>query len=99
MGAAVDGTALLDVLGALIRTGATGTRVVHVGSLSHRLPLGRDPWASATDPRREPSLVSYGRSKLAVTLFGMELARRFAATLGGHAEVLYEQAGDVLDTT
>ncbi|MFK5645225.1 SDR family NAD(P)-dependent oxidoreductase [Ornithinimicrobium sp. LYQ121] len=65
-----------------------GTRVVHVGSLSHRLPLGRDPWGAASDPRREPSLVSYGRSKLAVTLFGMELARRFAAGATAATSVL-----------
>jgi NAD(P)-dependent dehydrogenase (short-subunit alcohol dehydrogenase family) len=73
-----------------------GTRVVHVGSLSHRLPLGRDPWGTATDPRREPSLVSYGRSKLAVTLFGMELARRFAAS-GTAATSVLAHPGTAVD--
>jgi NAD(P)-dependent dehydrogenase (short-subunit alcohol dehydrogenase family) len=53
---------------------AWGTRVVHVGSLGHRVPTGRDPWARAEHPRPEPSLQSYARSKLAVTVFGLHLA-------------------------
>lgn len=55
-----------------------GTRVVHVGSLSSRLPAGRSPWERVGAPRPEPSLRSYARSKLAVTLLHRELARLLA---------------------
>lgn len=65
-----------------------GTRVVHVGSLSHRVPIGRDPWTRLTRPRREPSFLSYARSKVAVTLFALELADRLAATGSGASSVL-----------
>lgn len=65
-----------------------GTRVVHVGSLSHRVPLGRSPWAVLERPRREPSFVSYARSKAAVTLFALELAARLAARGSTAASVL-----------
>lgn len=51
-----------------------GTRVVHTGSLGHRLPTGRDPWRRAEHPRPEATLKSYARSKLAVTVFGLHLA-------------------------
>lgn len=58
-----------------------GTRLVHVGSISHRLALRRpEPFAPALDPgAAEPSLLSYARSKLAVTLFGLVLADGLAA--------------------
>lgn len=52
-----------------------GTRVVHVGSLSSRMPAGRSPWSHLTDPRPEPTFLSYARSKLAVTLLHHALAR------------------------
>src|SRR5690606_34258596 len=51
-----------------------GTRMVHVGSLSSRVPVGRDPWSRLADPGREPSFVSYARSKVAVTLLHQVLA-------------------------
>lgn len=72
----------------LTRLQEWGTRVVHVGSLSHRVPLGRDPWTRLTRPRREPSFLSYARSKVAVTLFALELADRLAATGSGASSVL-----------
>ncbi|WP_434993885.1 SDR family NAD(P)-dependent oxidoreductase [Arthrobacter sp. Ld5] len=56
---------------------AAGTRIVHVGSISHR-------WARLTPSFLEPSTYSnaraYATSKLAVTAFGFELARRLDAT-------------------
>lgn len=65
-----------------------GTRVVTVGSLSHRVPLGRDPWSVASAPRREPSFLSYARSKRAVTLFGMAIAARLRARGSAAASVV-----------
>lgn len=56
----------------------TGGRVVHVGSLIHRRPT--QPAHSSPDPREPQSdLQKYARSKLAVTCFGLELARRLDA--------------------
>ncbi|MHA7146120.1 SDR family NAD(P)-dependent oxidoreductase [Arthrobacter sp. TmT3-37] len=56
---------------------AAGTRIVHLGSISHR-------WARLTPSFLEPSSyrgsVAYATSKLAVTAFGFELARRLDAT-------------------
>ncbi len=73
-----------------------GTRVVHVGSLSHRVPLGRAPWAVLERPRREPSFVSYARSKVAVTLFALELAARLAAR-GSSASSVLAHPGTAVD--
>lgn len=75
---------------------ACGTRVVHVGSLSSRLPLGREPWSRARSPRREPSLVSYTRSKQAVTIFGMALAARLASR-GSRASSVIAHPGTAVD--
>lgn len=65
-----------------------GSRIVLTGSLSHRLPLGKDPWSRVVLPRREPSFVSYTRSKQAVTILGMALARSFAVRSAAAACVL-----------
>ncbi|SOC52183.1 Short-chain dehydrogenase [Ornithinimicrobium cerasi] len=73
-----------------------GTRVVHVGSLSHRIPLGPDPWTVALRPRREPTLVSYARAKRAVTLFGMQLARELGAR-GSAATSVLAHPGTAVD--
>lgn len=54
---------------------AWGTRLVHVGSLSHRIAPRQDPWGGVVGPRPERSLLSYARSKLAVTLLAAHLAR------------------------
>lgn len=59
-----------------------GTRMVHVGSLSSRVPVGRDPWSRLADPGREPSFVSYARSKVAVTLLHQVLADHLAPGVG-----------------
>lgn len=64
------------------------TRIVHCGSLSQRLPLGRDPWSRLESPGREPSFASYTRSKHAVTVFGMTLASRLAARGSSASSVL-----------
>lgn len=63
------------------------TRVVHVGSLSARVPPGRSPWVRLTDPRPEASMRSYARSKLAVTLLHRALASRLDGA-GGAISVL-----------
>ncbi len=73
-----------------------GTRVVHVGSLSQRVPLGRSPWSVLERPRREPSFVSYARSKVAVTLFALELAGRLAAR-GSAASSVLAHPGTAVD--
>ncbi|WP_104165604.1 SDR family NAD(P)-dependent oxidoreductase [Arthrobacter sp. SX1312] len=56
---------------------AAGTRIVHLGSISHR-------WARLTPSFLQPSSYSsaraYATSKLAVMAFGFELARRLDAT-------------------
>ncbi|WP_394252234.1 SDR family NAD(P)-dependent oxidoreductase [Arthrobacter pityocampae] len=55
---------------------AAGTRIVHLGSISHR-------WARLTpsflDPSRYSGARAYATSKLAVMAFGFELARRLEA--------------------
>ncbi|AXH95717.1 SDR family NAD(P)-dependent oxidoreductase [Ornithinimicrobium avium] len=73
-----------------------GARAVHVGSLSHRMPLGRDPWGRLTRPRREPSFVGYARSKVAVALFALELAARLAAA-GSAASSVLAHPGTAVD--
>lgn len=65
-----------------------GTRIVHCGSLSQRLPLGPDPWSRLEHPRREPSFAACTRSKHAVTSFGMTLASRLAARGSAACSVL-----------
>ncbi len=56
---------------------AAGTRIVHLGSISHR-------WARLTPNSLQPSSYNnaraYATSKLAVTSFGFELARRLELT-------------------
>ncbi|GGK68103.1 short-chain dehydrogenase [Ornithinimicrobium pekingense] len=64
----------------LPRLQAWGTRIVHVGSLGARLPVGRSPWDRLTTPRPEAPLRSYARSKAGVTLLHHELARRLTGT-------------------
>lgn len=71
------------------------TRVVHVGSLSARVPPGRAPWASLTDPRPEASMRSYARSKLAVTLLHRALAARLDG--GGGAVSVLAHPGTAVD--
>lgn len=73
-----------------------GTRVVHAGSLSSRIPLGREPWSRARSPRREPSFVSYTRSKQAVTVFGMALAAHLASR-GSRASSVIAHPGTAVD--
>src|SRR5690606_27421600 len=57
-------------------------RLVHVGSLSHRIGRRPDPWQGAVAPRPEPSLFSYARAKLAVTLLASHLADALPGTHG-----------------
>ncbi|OIH93564.1 SDR family NAD(P)-dependent oxidoreductase [Curtobacterium sp. MCBA15_001] len=73
----------------------TGGRVVHLGSIAHR-------WASLDrlDPFRVGHYVGYrqyGRSKLAVMLFGFELAERLADAGSAVASVV-AHPGLALDT-
>jgi len=63
-----------------------GTRVVHVGSLSHS--LAKPPFDDAALPSPDRDFTLYARSKLAVTMFGFELARRFAAAGSGATSVV-----------
>ncbi|MHA7238387.1 SDR family NAD(P)-dependent oxidoreductase [Arthrobacter sp. TMS1-12-1] len=68
---------------------AAGTRIVHLGSISHR-------WARLTPSSLQPSSYSsaraYATSKLAVMAFGFELARRLDAT-GSHATSVVAHPG------
>ena len=64
---------------------ASGTRIVHLGSISHR-------WARLTPSALQPSTYRNGRayatSKLAVMAFGFELARRLALTTSAATSVV-----------
>lgn len=71
-----------------------GTRVVHVGSLSHS--LAKPPFDNAARPSPERDFTLYARSKLAVTMFGFELARRFAAA-GSTATSVVAHPGAAVD--
>lgn len=61
------------------------TRIVHLGSISHR-------WARLTPSSLQPSsyrsATAYATSKLAVTAFGFELARRLELTRSGATSVV-----------
>ncbi|TKV29809.1 SDR family NAD(P)-dependent oxidoreductase [Arthrobacter sp. NamB2] len=67
--------ALLALL--LPKLSAAGTRIVHLGSISHR-------WAHLTPSSLQPATyrntTAYATSKLAVMAFGFELARRLELT-------------------
>lgn len=64
---------------------AAGTRIVHLGSISHR-------WARLTPSTLAPSTYrnasAYATSKLAVTAFGFELARRLDLTRSAATSVV-----------
>jgi NAD(P)-dependent dehydrogenase (short-subunit alcohol dehydrogenase family) len=64
---------------------ASGTRIVHLGSISHR-------WARLTPSSLQPSSYqserAYATSKLAVMAFGFELARRLELTRSGASSVV-----------
>ncbi|KQN97465.1 hypothetical protein ASF21_14370 [Arthrobacter sp. Leaf234] len=64
---------------------AAGTRIVHLGSISHR-------WARLTPSTLDPSTYrnasAYATSKLAVTAFGFELARRLDLTRSAATSVV-----------
>ncbi len=74
------------IAGLSARLHAWGTRVVHVGSLSHS--LATPPFDDAARPSGARDFTAYARSKLAVTLFGFELARRFAVAGSGATSVV-----------
>lgn len=72
---------------------AAGTRIVHLGSISHR-------WAKLTPASLQPSSYSnpraYATSKLAVMAYGFELARRLRVT-GSTATSVVAHPGFALD--
>ncbi|KQO64778.1 SDR family NAD(P)-dependent oxidoreductase [Curtobacterium sp. Leaf261] len=74
---------------------ATGGRVVHLGSISHRWA-----WLDQARPERAQPYVNYlqyARSKLAVMLFGFELAERLADA-GSRVSSVVAHPGFSLDT-
>jgi NAD(P)-dependent dehydrogenase (short-subunit alcohol dehydrogenase family) len=74
---------------------ATGGRVVHLGSISHRWA-----WLDLAHPERARPYVNYlqyARSKLAVMLFGFELAERLADA-GSRVSSVVAHPGFSLDT-